>query len=74
MDQTINLNSREDKMRQFQEDFQMQAAKADLLGRKAGMLMNSLAIGVGTEHSSPLFTKAERKKLESKLFTILEKL
>ena len=74
MEETINLNSREAQMKTFQEDFQMKAAKADLLGRKAGMLMNSLAIGVGTEKSSPLFTKKQRTELENKLYTLLEKL
>ena len=78
MNDTIKMpnmaDSREDKMRQFQEDFQMAAAKADLLGRKAGMIMNALSIGVGTEHGTPLFNKSERKELEKKLMTILQKL
>ena len=75
MAEELNLNaSREDKLRRFQEDFQIKAAQADLLGRKAGMLMNSLAIGVGTEHGSPLFTKKQRTELENKLFDILEKI
>jgi|TARA_Y100000310_G_scaffold340276_1_gene435450 hypothetical protein len=68
------LTSREEQLRKFQEDFQVSSAKTDLMARKVSLLMNSLAIGIGTEHGKPLFEKKQRKELENKLYEFLNKL
>ena len=65
---------REEQLRKFQEDFQISGAKTDLIARKASLLMNSLAIGIGAEHGTPLFEKKQRKELENKLYEFLNKL